>query len=289
MIVSAPVLYSMRSVEALGISRHVVRRLVNAGCVSPARGPRNEYRFSFQDVVLLRTAHRLQQAHVPPRRLMRSLSELRARLPADIPISGLRITAIGDRVAVHQGGAPWSPENGQLLLDFDVSMPDGDVMFIDRPAAAPGPPSSAQDWFDEGVALEASDRDAAMAAYRRALELDPGHADAYVNLGALLCESGHGEEALALYEQAAELAPDDPNVHFNGAMALEDLGMLRDAVSSYERCLVLAPYLVDAHYNLARLYGELGNAQALVRHYNAYRRAQRAEEARPSGPPPHAD
>lgn len=264
----------MRSVEALGVSRNVVRRLVHAGYVTPSRGPRNEYRFSFQDVVLLRTAHRLQQAHVPPRRLMRSLGELRARLPEDVPISGLRITAVGDRVAVHQGGAPWTADSGQMLLDFDVSAPGGEVAFIDRPVEPPAPPTTAEDWFDEGQALEATDRAAAMEAYRRVLELDPGYADAYVNLGALLCEDGRCKDALALYERAAELAPDDPNVHFNGAVALEDLGMLRDAISSYERCLALAPYLFDAHYNLARLHGEMGNAQGVIRHYNAYRRAQ---------------
>ena len=271
--------YSMRSVEALGVSRNVVRRLVHAGHVAPSRGPRNEYRFSFQDVVLLRTAHRLQQAHVPPRRLMRALGELRARLPQDMPISGLRITAVGDRVAVHEGGAPWTPETGQMLLDFDVCAPGGEVAFIDRPAAAPGPPTTADDWFDEGQALEATDRQAAIAAYRRALDLDPAYADAYVNLGAVLCEDGKCRDALELYERAAELAPDDPNVHFNGAVALEDLGMLRDAVLSYERCLALAPYLYDAHFNLARVHAELDNAQGAIRHYNAYRRARQAQDA----------
>ncbi|CCD40019.1 Ku domain protein [Candidatus Paraburkholderia kirkii UZHbot1] len=46
-------------VHAGGGTRRVVGELVDAGFVPPEQGPRNELRFSFQDVVLLRTALRL--------------------------------------------------------------------------------------------------------------------------------------------------------------------------------------------------------------------------------------
>ena len=39
----------------LAISRAAIRRLVDAGFVAPGRDPRNRYRFSFQDLVILRT------------------------------------------------------------------------------------------------------------------------------------------------------------------------------------------------------------------------------------------
>lgn len=66
--------WTLRSIrQTLGLSRGVVAGLVAAGFVSPTRGPRNEYRFSFQDVVLLRTAHALRAANIPPRRIVRSL------------------------------------------------------------------------------------------------------------------------------------------------------------------------------------------------------------------------
>ncbi|MEF7617450.1 tetratricopeptide repeat protein [Aquincola sp. MAHUQ-54] len=262
--------YNLQSIEAmLGMRRGVVARLVSAGFVSPSRGPRNEYRFTFRDVVLLRTAQQLQAANVPRRRLLRSLRQLRARLPSAVPLSGLRIRAIGDTVAVHDGSTPWEPESGQLLIDFEVSAGDGSVSFIDG--------LTAEGWFRRGESQEGADPSAAMQCYRRALELSPDLAAAYVNLGALLCEAGHCEEALALYERAAEWAPDDPRVHFNGALALEDLGMDRDAIRSYERCLVLAPYLADAHYNAARLFDRIGDRQAMLRHLNAYRRLQGGE------------
>lgn len=269
--------YTLRSIEAmLRMSRSTITRLVNARFVTPTRGPRNEYRFTFQDVVLLRTAYHLQQAQVPPRRLLRALKQLRAKLPAEMPLSGLRIQAVGDRVAVRQGDAAWEPETGQLLMDFEVAAADGSVFFME-PGHRPAEPVSAADWFERGAEREATDRDAAIEAYRRAVAIDPEHVGSWINLGALLCEAGRCQEALALYERAAGLALDDPSVHFNGALALEDLGLLRDAVNSYERCLQLAPYSADAHHNAARLCEKLGDAQGMLRHYSAYRRLQRTQ------------
>ena len=58
--------YTIRSIqEMLGLSRGVIAGLIAAGFVAPSRGPRNEYRFTFQDVVLLRTAVELQAAQHP--------------------------------------------------------------------------------------------------------------------------------------------------------------------------------------------------------------------------------
>jgi hypothetical protein len=48
--------YTLRSLQSiLGVSRRVLSGLIDAGFVQPTRGKRNEPRFTFQDVVLLRT------------------------------------------------------------------------------------------------------------------------------------------------------------------------------------------------------------------------------------------
>lgn len=55
----------MRSLQSLlGVSRRVLSGLINAGFVHPSRGRRNELRFSFQDVVVLRTAFQLRSAKI---------------------------------------------------------------------------------------------------------------------------------------------------------------------------------------------------------------------------------
>ena len=49
--------YRARDVaRMLGLPVEEVRRLARAGFVAPRRGPRNELRFAFQDLVLLRAA-----------------------------------------------------------------------------------------------------------------------------------------------------------------------------------------------------------------------------------------
>ena len=77
---------------------------------------------------------------------------------------------------------------------YTKSADKGNVSFMRRsaPPVEPARGTDAAGWFGRGEALEASDRAAAEAAYRMTLKLDPGHADASLNLGALLCE-GHRE------------------------------------------------------------------------------------------------
>ena len=272
-----PSTYTIRGIqEMLGLSRGVIAGLIASGFVTPTRGKRNEYRFTFRDVVVLRTAVDLQAAKIPPRRILGALRKLRATLPAELPLSGLRISAVGNDVTVREGRSQWHAESGQMVMDFEVQPSSGNVSFLQRaPArAAPVTPDAAA-WFRRAEALEASDRGAAESAYRRVLEIDPAHADAYLNLGALLCEDGRPREAIGVYDQALRVKPHEPLLHYNRAIALEDTGNATVALASYHVALRLAPDLADAHYNAARLHQQLGDAKQAVRHFNAYRRLQR--------------
>ena len=261
--------------EMLGLSGATVGKLISAGFVTPLRGPRNEHRFTFQDLMLLRTAHALQQARIPPRKILRSLARLKADLPAELPLTGLRITAVGADVVVRDRSGQWSADSGQLVMDFEIAEVAGTVAFI-APAITPtAPPVDA--WFRQGEALEATDPAGAEAAYRRAIEADPALTAAWLNLGALLCEAGRAAAALALYAQALATLAHEPLIHFNHAIALEDHGQLPEALAAYERALALDATLADAHYNAGMLLEQLGDAQAAFRHFSAYRRLQRTE------------
>jgi tetratricopeptide (TPR) repeat protein len=274
--------HSLKSVrEMLGLSATTVSRLVDAGFVTPGRGPRNEYRFSFQDVVLLRTAYRLQAAKIPPRKIVKALASLRAQLPDQLPLTGLRIRAVGADVAVHDGGVQYDAESRQMLLDFNVAPAGTTVSFIARDterAVVSAQPSAAATPIDLAIAqaLEATDPRAAEAAYRDAIRHDAGHVDAYLNLGALLFESGRLDEALRVYDQALAHTPDEPRVHYNRALALEDLHRNDEAIAAYESCLRAAGDFADAHFNAARLYEQRGNGQLALRHFSAYRRLMRS-------------
>jgi tetratricopeptide (TPR) repeat protein len=291
--------YTMRELQSLlGISRGVIAALVDAGFVVPGRGPRREYRFSFQDLVLLRTAYGLRAAQIPPRKILRSLRSLRAALPREMPLTGLRISAVGNEIAVQDGSGRRQVESGQLLFDFEVPGPAAaHVRVLLHPPAAEADASrgtggksmaanemtrvraqaepDAEDWFQHGVALEAGDRAGAEAAYRRALALDPTRVDARLNLGVLLADRGHGAEAVQLYRTGVSHAPQEALLHYNLAVALDDLGRHAEALRAYDACLAVDPTLADAHYNAARLHELLGHPNQAIRHYNAYRRLQR--------------
>jgi tetratricopeptide (TPR) repeat protein len=269
--------YSLRMAEeTVGVSRAVLKGLIDAGFVSPARGPRREYRFSFQDIVLLRTAYELQSADIPPRRIVAALKKVKAALPAAAPLSGLRISAVGNDVVVSERGQRFSADSGQLLLDFEVAQREGQVSLLSRKAADVATARTAADWFAEGERMEAADRTAAEAAYCEALALDPDFADAYLNLGALMCEAGRCNDAVQLYDQAIERCPGEALLHFNRAIALEDMGQDEAAVASYEAAIGLMPDFADAHFNAARVCQEkLGRPQQALRHFSAYRRLQK--------------
>jgi tetratricopeptide (TPR) repeat protein len=264
--------YTLRRVQAmLGLSRTIVAGLIAEGFVAPTRGPRNEWRFTFQDLMLLRTAHALQASKIPPRKILRSLARLKATLPRELPLTGLRITAIGADVAVRDRDGQWQADSGQLLMDFDVAPLAGSVAFLARDTSPPAPPGASA-WFERGLALEASDPDAAEAAYRQALLLAPELEAAYLNLGAMLSDAGRFAELIALSAEAVAHCPGSALLHFNHAVALDHLERLEEAMASYERSLVLDPALADAHYNLGRLREQLGDKRGALRHFSAYRR-----------------
>jgi tetratricopeptide (TPR) repeat protein len=272
--------YTLRGIQSmLGLSRGVIAALVDAGFVTPTRGKRGELRFSFQDVVLLRTAHGLQQAQIPPRKILRSLRRLKDTLPEELPLTGLRITAVGNDVAVKEGDTQWQADSGQMLIDFEVRpAAAGNVALLVRrepQAAPPAPADDPTDWYHRAVQLEPTDPKGAEAAYRQAMRLAPDWADPYLNLGVVLCESGRTVDAVLLYQEALQHCPQESLLHFNLAVALEDLDEPARALAHYEACMALAPRFADAHFNAARLHEQLGHATKAIRHYSEYRRLQR--------------
>lgn len=264
-------LYTLREVrDLLGIPRSVAARLIADGVVTPSRGTRREYLFTFQDMVMLRTANSLHEAHIPSRRISRALSRLKASRGQEAPLTGVRVRAIGNEVATRDAVHQWQAESGQLLMDFE---PDeagaAAVHSIHRPRSA-----EASLWFRTGCEREADAPDEAEQAYRRALSIDGGYLEPYLNLGCMLCDAGHFGEAVALYRCGLAHLPDEPLMHFNLAIALEDDGLQAEALASYAHCIELAPEFADAHFNAARLYETLGNDLRAIRHFNAYRKLQ---------------
>ena len=264
--------YGVREVEKLlRLPRSTIRALIEAGFVSPARGPRKAWRFSFQDLIVLRTAQALRVAKVPAKRITRSVRELRRHLPESMPLSGLSICAVADRVVVKEGASRWQAESGQYLLGFEGDPASGSLSVME-PRRAAAPKVGAHDWFERGLELEQTDREAALAAYAEAIAADPRHADAHVNRGWLLHEAGRLAEAEQAYRAGIERCGDDSLLLYNLGVLLVDLDRKKEAVEAYRGALRLSPGFADCHYNLALLCEELEMPRDAIRHMAQYRR-----------------
>lgn len=207
-------MYGVREVsKLLRMPRGTIQGLVKAGFVTPARGPRNAWVFSFQDLIVLRTAQALSAASIPAKRITRSLKELRRHLPDAMPLSGLSIGAVGGRVVVKEGASRWQAESGQYLLAFEANL-----NVIERPA---------QDGYELHQAGRLKE---AEAAYRRELKAQDDDPLLLYNLGVLLDDLGRKTDALASYEAALRGDPAMADCHYNLALLCEQLSRPREAI-----------------------------------------------------------
>jgi tetratricopeptide (TPR) repeat protein len=273
--------YTLRDAAALlGLSRTVILGLVASGYVNPARGPRREYRFSFPDMVLLRAAQGLQAAQIPQRRIVRSLRRLRESLPARMPLSGLRIAAIGNEVVVRDGGAPWQAETGQLLFDFDVAPAPGAVHDLRlgppaRPASAAAPAPQRQERGRDlpnaarGPAREPAKEPANEPAKGPAK--GPAEAGAAVDWfrRALALEGRDRAAAAAAYRPAIAAAPGRADAYLNLGVLLGEAGRHAEAAAVYRRGLRHCPAEPLLHFNLGVALEDLRRLDDAAQAYEA--------------------
>lgn len=147
------------------------------------------------------------------------------------------------------------------VLTRAQSEPPGDVVAAYR-AAVEADPGDAEARYLFGLAcLETGQFGAAEAALGTARAAGITAADA--DLGRLALRSRQPEKARVLLEAALASDPRDAGTHADLAKALEVLGEPQLAMQEYRRAIELAPELATAHRSLAMLEGRTGeNADA---------------------------
>ena len=129
--------------------------------------------------------------------------------------------------------------------------------------------------YENAVALEETDLDAAREAYLAALAAHSDHLEARINLGRLLHLRGDLDEAEKIYRAARHASAE---LSFNLGVLLEDLNREAEATVAYRQALALDPTFADAHFNLSRLHEAASRPQDAFRHLLAYRRHTRSAE-----------
>jgi tetratricopeptide (TPR) repeat protein len=135
--------------------------------------------------------------------------------------------------------------------------------------AAAKSPESALVHYNLGAALQANgDRDRAIAAYTRAVDLEPSPLP-YNSLGVLYREAGAMGAAMDVLQQALRLDPRYAAAHSNLALVYLDLGMVEPAIAHLRTAVQLAPRQADYLNNLGRALEHAGNLSEARQSYEA--------------------
>ncbi|HEY0833253.1 MAG TPA: tetratricopeptide repeat protein [Azospirillum sp.] len=145
-------------------------------------------------------------------------------------------------------------------------------------------PADAPQWNERGIGWHRAGRlDAAEAAFRRALILEPECVAAANNLAGTLLPAGPPEAALWWFRRALVLMPDHSDAATNLGNVLNRVGRIGDGFAWCDRAVRLRPDDANAAANLARLL------QAQTRIAEAVAQFRRAVDINPGHPSMHSD
>jgi tetratricopeptide (TPR) repeat protein len=257
----------------LGITARQLGAWEKLGFLSPGET------FGFPDLVALKTLRRLRELRIPVRKIKNAVSSLKMRLEdIDQPLAQLRITTEGRRIAVHVSGSRMEAMSGQLLFDFSEREIEKLRAFPMKaePAATAAAPAvdeeKAEFWFQRGLALEETGApiEAAIDAYRKALEANPAAPGALVNLGTILFRQKKFRQAREHYMRAVESDPAYPLAHFNLGNLADEQGDFEGARKHYREAVRLNPRYADAYFNLALLSERMNEVLRAIGYWSTY-------------------
>ena len=122
--------------------------------------------------------------------------------------------------------------------------------------------------YNLGLALyDQGDLSGAVAESKRAIAIDPKHASALRNLGLALSSQGDSAGAVAAYKRVIPIDPKHATTRRNLGLALYDQGNLSGAVATYKRAISIDPSDMLAYYNLSTAHYKQGNLSGAVAAY----------------------
>jgi len=134
-----------------------------------------------------------------------------------------------------------------------------------------------------GLALGSTgDYDAATAAFRAELQLDPYNFTAILELGMLAKRYQRSSEALSLFERALIIHPGEPAAEYQIATIELATGKVEEARQRLEMLVWASPQFLEAHTSLATVYYRLKRKEdgdrerAIVRELTAGEQTQKA-------------
>jgi tetratricopeptide (TPR) repeat protein len=224
--------------------------------------------YSFFDLLQMKKIRDLRAKRVRSAVIRESLQAMLKQVAGmENPLLEAGMYSTGARIAFRHEGHVVEPTSGQFVMDFSTAQRVVPANVKSMHAA-----ETASEYFARGVALEEDSRSQAeaIACYKKVLELDPGHAAAYINLGTLYYNRQDFTGAESHYRKAVEADPRYALAYFDLGNVLDETGHVGEAINAYKSALQLAPTYADAHYNLALAYERLHQPRQALPHWRTY-------------------
>ena len=239
-----------------------------SAAINKLKPARAEYYLQWGDA--LRSAGRLQEALAAYEEAVRREPESTValeRLALCLPLlkQNARAEAILKQVLQRTPGA--APDWLQLgLMQLGPGKtPDAIAAFEKAMQLDPDLPDAYNTagaiWFETGDSAKGE------AALRNAIRIQPNYAQAHNNLGNLLSATGRFEEARYHFDAALRIKEDYTGARYNYALALARVRRLDEAQAQLEALLRTDPLSAEAHDFLGNILGASGKVDGAIREY----------------------
>ena len=261
--------YRAKDISRLfGLNEGQIKSWHRSGLVPHVYMENEEPVFGFRELVCFKVMKDLMDKGITPRRMRNYLGQLKRILPeSEMPLTELKFTIEGGKLLVCKEGQTFD-SRGQLHMDFSVKKPRA-VVSIDRRRHGILRPSEY-----EGK----NDPEGAISEYRHLLNLDPGDADAMVNLGNIYFGMGDTDKARHWYLEALMVNLDHVEGNYNVANLLDEQGEVETAIVFYLRSIRNETTFADAHFNVAVCFHKLRKFEEAKRYFKSYLRFDSTSE-----------
>ncbi|BCU13437.1 tetratricopeptide repeat protein [Microcystis aeruginosa] len=147
----------------------------------------------------------------------------------------------------------------------------GDFSFNPVTVAQSSQPNSttAETYFKQGEDYRNNNQyDKAIAAYTKAIEINPQYAEAYFNRGNVYHDLKEYDKAIKDYNKAIEINPQYDYAYYNRGIVYSDLKEYDKAIKDYNKAIEINPQNAEAYYNRGNVYLELKEYDKAIKDYN---------------------